>query len=384
MTAATALNFMSLETIVAIFISMRSFHLRFFLAVAVLAACSGLALAQQQTPAEKTAEQEFKNIQVFQGKPANELRPTMSFIANSLGVRCDFCHAQPFSADTKPTKATARKMIEMVYAINKSTFNGREEVNCYTCHQGHTRPNSRLSLTAVAAAEGPGRGAPEGAGAAPAAAKPALPTAQQLFDKYVTAIGGAEAWAAVQSETITAERQAFGRSTPETVVRTSDKLAVTSGLNSKSGYDGTQFWNWSKEGAGTPNSDAIANLRSDMGLYPGQGVKLDRSRVTGPEAVGDRSAFVVMVRGAAGVDRYYFDTESGLLLRYDTGAPTFLGPLPLEVDFTDYRAVDAVKLPFSITWSAPERKWQRTVSAVKLNASVDAAAFQPPPASGKN
>lgn len=359
---------------------MQSRCLRLVLAAVAVAAVAGLASAQQATPAEKTAEQVFKNIQVFQGKPANELRPTMSFIANSLGVRCSFCHAQPFSADTKPTKATARKMIEMVYAINKSTFNGREEVNCYTCHQGHTRPNSRLSLTAVAAAEGPGRGAPEGAGAAPAAAKPALPTAQQLFDKYVTAIGGAAAWSAVQSETITAERQAFGHSTPETVVRTSDKLAISSGAGSKSGYDGTQFWIWNKEGTSTPASDAAANLRTDLGLYPGQGVKLERSRVTGPEAVGDRSAYVVMVRGAAGVDRYYFDTETGLLLRYDTGAPTFLGPLPLEVDFADYRAVDAVKLPFAITWSAPERKWERTVTAVKLNAAVAAAAFQPPAA----
>jgi hypothetical protein len=371
---------MSPVAIVAILKAMQSRCLRLVLAAVTVAAVAGLASAQQATPAEKTAEQVFKNIQVFKGKPANELRPTMSFIANSLGVRCSFCHAQPFSADTKPTKATARTMIEMVYAINKSTFNGREEVNCYTCHQGHTRPNSRLSLTAVAAEAGPGRGG-EGPGAgAPAAAKPALPTAQQLFDKYVAAIGGAAAWSAVQSETITAERQAFGHSTPETVVRTSDKLAVSSGADSKSGYDGTQFWSWSKEGTSTPASDAAANLRTDLGLYPGQGVKLERSRVTGPEAVGDRSAYVVMVRGAAGVDRYYFDTETGLLLRYDTGAPTFLGPLPLEVDFADYRAVEAVKLPFSITWSAPERKWQRTVSAVKLNAAVAAADFQPPAA----
>lgn len=352
---------------------------RLLIAATVLAATAGLAFAQT-TPAEKTAEQVFKNIQVFQGKPANELRPTMSFIANSLGVRCNFCHAQPFSADTKPTKATARKMIEMVYAINKSTFNGREEVNCYTCHQGHTRPNSRLSLTAVAAEGGPGRGGEgQGAGAAPTA-KPALPTAQQLFDKYVAAIGGTAAWGAVQSETITAERQAFGRSTPETVVRTSDKLAISGGANSKSGYDGTQFWSWGKEGTSTPASDAIATLRTDLGLYPGQGVKLERSRVSGPEAVGDRSAYVVMVRGAAGVDRYYFDTETGLLLRYDTGAPTFLGPLPLEVGFADYRAVDAVKLPFAINWSAPERKWERKITAVKLNAAVAASDFQPPAA----
>src|SRR6185437_1686980 len=122
------------------------------------------ALLAQATPAEKTAEQEFQNIQVFKGKPANELRPTMSFIASSLGVGCNFCHAQPFSADTKPEKATARKMIEMVYSINQTSFNGRNQVNCYTCHQGHSRPTSALTIAAdmPAGSEAAGRGGGRG------------------------------------------------------------------------------------------------------------------------------------------------------------------------------------------------------------------------------
>ncbi|MGH9394295.1 MAG: c-type cytochrome, partial [Terriglobales bacterium] len=116
-----------------------------FVFAAALLALPALLLSQT-TAAEKTAEQVFQNIQVFKGKPANQLRPTMSFIASSLGVQCGFCHAQPFSADTKPTKATARKMVEMVYAINQNSFNGRSEINCFTCHQGHSRPTSNLSI----------------------------------------------------------------------------------------------------------------------------------------------------------------------------------------------------------------------------------------------
>ena len=37
------------------------------------------------------AEQVFKNIQVLKGTPANQVVPSMQFIANSLGVECEFC-----------------------------------------------------------------------------------------------------------------------------------------------------------------------------------------------------------------------------------------------------------------------------------------------------
>jgi hypothetical protein len=39
-------------------------------------------------------EQEFKNITVLKGTPADQLIPAMQFITASLGVECDFCHVQ--------------------------------------------------------------------------------------------------------------------------------------------------------------------------------------------------------------------------------------------------------------------------------------------------
>jgi len=40
----------------------------------------------------KLAEEEFKNIQALKGIPADQLIPSMQFIAASLGVECEFCH----------------------------------------------------------------------------------------------------------------------------------------------------------------------------------------------------------------------------------------------------------------------------------------------------
>src|SRR5579859_4937024 len=79
------------------------------------------AAAQQAGP--RTAEQQFKNIQVMKGVPAAQVVPSMHLIEKALGVDCLFCHEEEDrSTDTKPPKATARKMIQMVMDINKNNF----------------------------------------------------------------------------------------------------------------------------------------------------------------------------------------------------------------------------------------------------------------------
>ena len=57
--------------------------------------------------------------------------------------------------------------------------------------------------------------------------------------------------------------------------------------------------------------------------------------LTGKEKVGEREAFVVQSR--AGDEKWYFDIESGLLLRHG------------DSFFEDYREVEGFKLPFKIT-----------------------------------
>ena len=93
---------------------------------------------QVTNPAGKKAEEQFKNIQVLKGIPAEDLFPTMQFITASLGVQCDFCHVQgAFEKDDKKPKQTARKMMEMMFAINKDNFDGHRAVTCNSCHRGN-------------------------------------------------------------------------------------------------------------------------------------------------------------------------------------------------------------------------------------------------------
>jgi hypothetical protein len=92
---------------------------------------------------EQTAGERFKNVQLLKELPASQFIDTMRYFTMALGVECDHCHAQgDFSADTKPAKLMARKMIEMNRHINEMTFGGRMEVHCYTCHRGQAEPQN--------------------------------------------------------------------------------------------------------------------------------------------------------------------------------------------------------------------------------------------------
>src|SRR5208282_6033985 len=166
-----------------------------FVASAVRAQPGAAGQAAAAPATEKKAEEQFKNIQVLKGIPADQLIPSMQFIAASLGVECDFCHVQgAFDKDDKKPKQTARKMMEMMFAINKDNFDGHREVTCYSCHRGSTNPvGTPLVMTEEPKpAMGAGEATPEEKKSDGAEGKEAsVPSADQLFDKYLQAVGGA-------------------------------------------------------------------------------------------------------------------------------------------------------------------------------------------------
>jgi hypothetical protein len=69
---------------------------------------------------------------------------TMQSFVQGLGLldrgTCDYCHVDDRSADAKPQKVTARRMVIMMRAINGTFPDGKQHVTCYTCHRGNTTP----------------------------------------------------------------------------------------------------------------------------------------------------------------------------------------------------------------------------------------------------
>jgi outer membrane lipoprotein-sorting protein len=86
--------------------------------------------------------------------------------------------------------------------------------------------------------------------------------------------------------------------------------------------------------------------------------------------------------GASGTRvKLYFDAESGLLARQVRYADTPVGMVPTQVDYSDYREVAGVKMPFHVivTWTDGQSIIQ--LNEVQPNVAIDAAKFaQPAPA----
>src|ERR1700739_6214 len=168
------------------------------------------------TPTPRKAEVQFKNIQVLKGVPAEQIFPTMQFIAASLGVECEFCHVQnAFDKDDKKPKKTARRMMEMMFAINKDNFDGHREITCYSCHRGNPRP---VAIPVVASEDAtlvvtrPHEAASDVK--EPEVKESTGPPAGQLLDKYVQAIGGAAAIDKISSRVMKGTIGFGGKSLP--------------------------------------------------------------------------------------------------------------------------------------------------------------------------
>src|SRR5262252_507271 len=75
---------------------------RTILRAALFCTISGLPLVAQPAIGPKM-EDVYKNIQVFKGRPAEEMLITMRFFRASLGVACTWCHMEPDDTKVGPT-----------------------------------------------------------------------------------------------------------------------------------------------------------------------------------------------------------------------------------------------------------------------------------------
>jgi photosynthetic reaction center cytochrome c subunit len=352
-----------------------------------IAGASAQSNATRDSPAQagpKLAEEQFKNIQALKGIPAEQVIPSMQFIAASLGVECEHCHVEHANEkDDKKPKVTARKMINMMMAINKDNFEGHRVVTCYSCHRGSTE----LVSTPIITDEEPVSKAEEGK--KPGEAKSALPAAEQLLDKYLAAIGGAEALQKITSRVQKGTLTAFGGQHFPTDVysKAPDKrfsVMHLKGGDSVTAFDGKQGW-LSVPGRVHMMSAAENDAaRIDADLYFPARLKTlyEKFRVDAGEKIDGHETYMVEGHSEGKPPlRLYVDKESGLLVRLVRYAETPLGRNPTQIDYADYRDANGVKIPFQWTLARPGNRFTIQVEQVQQNVPVDDAKFVPPPPS---
>jgi hypothetical protein len=327
------------------------------------------------------AEEVFKNIQVLKGVASDQLISAMQFMSSALGVECGFCHVEGhFEKDDKKPKQTARAMIQMMFALNRTSFNGQREVTCYSCHHGVRKP------VAIPIVDSEMRPNPAADSSEVQDLPTSLPTARVLIDNYIKALGGAAAIGKISSRVEKGAASIRGQSVSvEIFTQVPEHQAVIRHLtegDSVVAFDGQAGWTRvSGRSARDLHGEEIEAARMDADLQFPLHIQqmFPELRIEYPEKIGDRETYVLFgIREGRPPAKLYFDEQSGLLVRLVRYAESPLGVDPTQIDYADYRDVDGVQVPFRVALSQPESSTTIQIEEVRQNVPIDAAIFAKP------
>jgi len=356
---------------------------------------TGLAQAQNLPDQESlTAGEFFKNVKILANLPVNEFMTTMGFFSASLGYSCENCHGadtgwENYAADNQANKQTARRMILMMTAINKTYFGGKQVLTCYTCHRGGDQPMITPNLAALYSAppEEPKDIVPQAKGA---------PSADQIFDKYLQALGDPQRLANLTSIAakgtmlgygVGAEKQSLeiyakAPSRRTTIIHSPEGDNITT-------LDGRSGWIAGPQIAGpeipvpvlTLTGGDLDGLKLEVNLTFPTSINqaFSQWRVGLQTEIDDHQAQVVQGSTSGGAfATLYFDADSGLLIRVMRYTDSFVGRFPTQIDYSDYREVSGIKMPFrwTVVWLDGQQTFELT--EVKSNVPIEATRFAKP------
>jgi len=228
------------------------------------------------------------------------------------------------------------------------------------------------------------------AGKASATSATATPSADQVLDRYVEAIGGRDAWKKLNSRVSTGTIDVpdmnltgtieIHEKAPNFLLHT----VVFNGATFRQGFDGTRAWmDNPTDGLREETGDELADTRFDADFYHPLDLRTLYSKfsVTGTEKIGEREAYVVEATRAGGnADKLYFDTETGLVVRFVLKRHTPDGVKSFQEDLQDYREVDGIKLPFAVNQTTTDSIYILKFTEIRHNVELDDGQFAKPAA----
>ena len=364
------------------------------IAVAALGLLGMAFVAGQKTSAQAQpmAEEVYSDVQVLKGIPVDEFNDTMGMFASALLLDCVGCHSPAITYDPAafavptPRIQRARQMVVMMNTINRTYFGGEQRVTCFTCHNGDyfpgQAPSLRLQYSELLEDPHPLR----------FFAALGAPPADEVFARYIQAMGGAEQLANTTSITAEGTYAGFdtlGQDVPmEFFAEAPNKRAMIAhgaGSDFMWSYDGTAGWRYQPD---TPvplisltGSNLVGAEIDAMASFPGQ---LQEAFSEWQVGYSDIDGDAVEVLRGANPGQHPVELsidEAGLLRRLLRWTDTGAGPVPVQTDFSDYRDVDGVMVPFHwvVTWTNGQSTVQ--LNEVETNLAIDDARFgRPEPA----
>lgn len=223
-----------------------------------------------------------------------------------------------------------------------------------------------------------------------ASADKATPTADQILDNYVAAIGGKVAIEKVTSRVSKGTAEIVGlaeKGTVEVYEKAPNKMCTIlkiPGAGARAwGFNGTLGWAFNPDSGKIEDrtgKDLVA-AKTEADFYQPLKLKEHYSKllVKGVEKIqyreGPRNTYVIEATILSGdAEKLYFDTTSGLLIRHDS----WEGKLPIREFLLDHTEVDGVKVPFTRRQAEGRNILILRFTEVKQNVPIDEARFNKP------
>jgi len=344
----------------------------------------------------KTAGETFKNVTTasLKGLTVDDFLGAMGVMAGALAWDCSNCHpgagfdSVNWVADTMPTKVIARRMVDMVAAINKTNFGGTQMITCWTCHRGQEKPATELTLDHLYSS-------PNDEPETVIQKNAQGPAPEQILDQYITALGGAQKLAGLKSFIETGTQnggyarvqggrfQIFAKFPDQRTVLTTFPQNPDRGDQTRA-YDGKIGW--------------INTPRSVLGEYEVTGTELDGERLeallafpgqikqvltnlrTGyDDTINGHGVNIIQGNGPRGLlATLFFDKDTHLLRRLIRYGKSPVGRISTQVDYDDYRDVGGIKFPYTFTFSWLDGRDGFTITDVKVNVPIEEQVFGRP------
>lgn len=221
-------------------------------------------------------------------------------------------------------------------------------------------------------------------------AKPTkLPSVNEILDKYVKALGGRDAIQNLKSRTVKGTVDLVPMNLKGTFesyaapeAKGFSKITIAGVGDLLEGTDGKTAWSINpiqgsreRTGAELLQAKLLNNFYRDINL-----AKLfPKMELRGIEKVGDRNAYAI-VASAEGLspETWYFDTETGMMLRSDFIAIAPEGNQPMTSYYEDLRPVDGVMVAHRVRTQTPSFEIILTSTEVKHNLPIDDSKFARP------
>ncbi|MGH9766428.1 MAG: hypothetical protein ACREAB_03260 [Blastocatellia bacterium] len=248
---------------------------------------------------------------------------------------------------------------------------------------------SLLAAVAVAAQDKPKADAPKTDAAKPDAKAAALPSADEILEKYIKAMGGKEA---IEKTTSRAAKGSFEIEamnligTFESYQKAPDKIANLFTIPGVGGgaqvFDGAKGWDSNPmTGLRELGGEELATLKREADFYQPLNFKkhFPKVEVKSKETVGKSETYLLIATPAeGGPEKLYFDIASGLLVRQDSERETAQGKMAIEEYFDDYKDVGGVKVPHTMKQVSAMFAMTLKFTEVKNNVPIEDTKFAKP------